>query len=419
MPHAASFPFPSSTGRFVRQGFLTPFASRFRAARWLVRILTIYILSISAPPAHAQDQPPEPPPDQQTDTARPEQFAAAATAVDAQTLLTDRFTVRLFGIEAVESVQVPLKIQARTLLDDRIGGGAVRCRVIGWDENDPVAQCTSPTEEDLAIAMLQEGFAVADRAMLRGSVYEKPYFAAETEARKESRGIWLSADKESGRREETLAYALAAVCLIAPLLGFALVSAVAARGFGRMSTILERHFRILMSRENDLREREKFVVASMFEAELSANRTKLEAFLVVYDEIFKGLKDTAREHRFRQAGEMIHEQPALARAAFEANKDKMELLGAQLAGDMVSLYAAINPDPAYVSLEPGMPIDQAIRRVEKVIEGAQALMAPMERILAAVTVIVRDKGRNVLSASKENWAGAERRHVRRKEPSQR
>ncbi len=380
-------------------------------------ILYILLFGLLAFPYSVYAQEPATAP-QETAQARPEQFAAAATAVDAQTLLTERFTVHLFGIEAVESAQFPVKIQARTLLDDRIGGGAVRCRVLGWEEDDPVAQCTAPTEEDLAIVMLREGFAVADRAMLRGSVYENPYFAAETEARKESRGIWLSADKESGRREETLAYALAAVCLIAPLAGFALVSVVAARGFARIGSLLERQFRILMARENELREREKFVVASMFEAELSANRTKLEAFLVVYDEILKGLKDSAREHRFRQSGEMIHEQPALARAAFDANKDKMELLGAQLAGEMVSLYAAINPDPEYVSLEPGMPMDQAIRKVEKVIEDAQGLMAPVERILAAVTVIVRDKGRSVLSARKENWTGPERRRVKRKEPAQ-
>lgn len=353
--------------------------------------------------AHAQDAP-----------ARPDQLATAATAIDAQTLLTERFTIHLFGIEAVDSTQVPLKVQARTLLDDRIGGGAVRCRVLEWDGQDPIAQCAASNQDDLAIVMLREGFAVADRAMLRGSVYEKPYFAAETEARKESRGIWLSADKESGRREETLAYALAVVCLIAPLAGFALVALASARGFGRISEQLERHFRILLSRENDLREREKFVVAAMFEAELSANRTKLEAFLVVYDEILKSLRDSAREHTFRQTGEMIHEQPALARAAFDANKDKMELLGAKIAGEMTTLYAAINPDPDYITLEPGSPIDQAVRKVEQVIQDAHALMEPIEHLLAAVTVIVRDKGRDALSARKAGYSGPDRRGIRRK-----
>lgn len=398
MPHTETRSLPCPTGTRLLRSRATPVLALILALCFLVFPLC----------ARAQEAPPD----------RPEQFASAATAVDAQTLLTERFTIRLFGVEAVESVQVPLKVQARTLLDDRIGGGAVRCRVLGWDHEEPLAQCAAPTEEDLAILMLREGYAVADRAVLRGSVYEKPYFAAETEARKESRGIWLSADQESGRREEALAYALAAVCLIAPLIGFALVSLTAARGFEKISTLLDRQFRMLLSRENDLREREKFVVASMFEAELNANRTKLEAFLVVYDEILKGLKDSAREHRFRQVGEMIHEQPALARSAFDANKDKMELLGAQLAGEMVSLYAAINPNPDYVTLEPGMPIDQAVRKVEKVIEDAQTLMVPVERILAAVTVIVRDKGRSILSAKKENWTGPERRRIRRKESAQ-
>ncbi|MCB9978448.1 MAG: thermonuclease family protein [Rhodospirillales bacterium] len=384
----------------------SPLPGRTAARGWI--LLPLVSIALSWPlPSAAQDAP-----------ARPERFAAAATAIDAQTLLTERFTIHLFGIEAVDSAQVPLKVQARTLLDDRIGGGAVRCNVLGWENEAPLAQCTASNQDDLAIVMLREGFAVADRAMLRGSVYEKPYFAAETEARKESRGIWLSADKESGRREETLAYALAIVCLIAPLAGFALVALAGSRGLARISNQLDRQFRILISRENDLREREKFVVASMFEAELSANRTKLEAFLVVYDEILKSLRDSAREHTFRQTGEMIHEQPALARAAFDANKDKMELLGAKIAGEMTSLYAAINPDPEYITLEPGSPIDQAVRKVEQVIQDAQALIEPLEHLLAAVTVIVRDKGRSALSARKTDYSGPDRRSARRKDSAQ-
>lgn len=383
-----------------------PLPGRTVTRGWILFLIVSIVFSCSLPAA-AQDAP-----------ARPERFAAAATAIDAQTLLTERFTIHLFGIEAVDSTQVPLKVQARTLLDDRIGGGAVRCNVLGWENESPLAQCTASNQDDLAIVMLREGFAVADRAMLRGSVYEKPYFAAETEARKESRGIWLSADKESGRREETLAYALAIVCLIAPLAGFALVALAGSRGLARISSQLDRQFRILLSRENDLREREKFVVASMFEAELSANRTKLEAFLVVYDEILKSLRDSAREHTFRQTGEMIHEQPALARAAFDANKDKMELLGAKIAGEMTSLYAAINPDPEYITLEPGTPIDQAVRKVEQVIQDAQALIQPVEHLLAAVTVIVRDKGRSALSARKADYSGPDRRSARRKDSAQ-
>ncbi len=363
---------------------------RLTSARLVLSALAL--LAAFCAPASAQSEPVVP--------AAPgapaalEEFAASATAVDAQTLLTDRYVVKLWGIEAAEIFGTPLKLQARTVLDDMIAGGAVKCRVMSWSGKQPVAQCATSGESDIALAMLQQGFAVVDRPAVLGSVFQDPYFKAERSAKEAGAGAWRniwqgggSASISQDKYFPLMLIALGAV----PLLGFACMALVGVRGFRRLAETQVQQMGLFLQREDKLRDREKFVMAAILEAELNSNRVKIEAFLVVYQDLMKGLRDTSRQPKYRQTGEIIHEQPMLSRTVFDGNTQKLDLLGPKLAGEIASLYASIQPNPNYITLEPDMPVETAAHKVEQIMSAAQAMQKPMDHILAALQVIIRGK----------------------------
>lgn len=325
------------------------------------------------------------------------QFAAAATAVDAGTLLTGQTKVRLWGIEPVNSATGALTLQARTWLDDQIAGRPVRCKVLGQKGNMPVAQCFTSQDIELSAEMLRNGFAVVDRPSVLGTVFEKPFFEAERQARSAGKGAWLGlTPKKTYSAEAFFGLALLALVL-GPMIGFAAVAGLTFWGFRKMVAVQRAQFDEIFFRQDQLHEREKFVVAAMFEAELNANRIKLEAFLVIYEEMLRNLRDAVRQQRFRQTGEIVHEQPPLNRAVFDAYKDKMELLGPQLAADITKIYSVIEPNPEYITLEPGLPIERAIQKVEGIIDDAKNLMPPTDKALSGLSVIIRDRGKEALS----------------------
>jgi hypothetical protein len=69
----------------------------------------------------------------------------------------------------------------------------------------------------------------------------------------------------------------------------------------------------------------------------------------------------------------------------------MDLLGHQLCSDIAKFYARIEQNPGYITLDADFPIEDAIYRVEKVIEDAQIMIAPADQLLASLQVILRDK----------------------------
>ncbi len=326
--------------------------------------------------------------------SRPDKFASSAMPTGPKNLLTDKYKVELWGIKAPEYDGFPLQLTTRKLLDELLYNSAVRCSVVSWRGDQALARCLNDGEVDLSLALLQEGYMISDREVIYNTVFAEPYFKAEEAAQKQNKGVWAYSSGGGGVSSPASlsgVMPLVAAVIGSSLAGFAILAFVCARGFKGIHALHKNQLAMLLSREENLREREKFVVASMLEAEISANKVKIEAFLVIYEEMLRNLKDPAKQQKYRLTGEIIQEQPRLVRSVYDGNVERMDLLGAQLASDIARYYSRINPNPGYITLEPDYPLEDAIYRVERVISEVTALVAPADRLISALQVILRDK----------------------------
>lgn len=329
----------------------------------------------------------------------PDKFVTRATAADPVQLITDRFKVKLWGIQNAHKISPELHQKARIYLKDLLGENQmVRCKVFTWNSGHPVAKCRNEHDIDLGLAMLEAGYVIADVKAITGTPFAESYLGAQKKALGASKGYWEQKQSENNSSfiqnggsdfMEMLPVFLALI--LSPLIGFAFVGYICSRGFKHLLELHKRQLTMLLSREESLKEREKFVVASMLEAEINANKVKAEAFLVIYEEMLRNLKDPAKQQKYKLTGEIIQEQPRLARTVFEGNLERLELLGPQLAAEVSRFYSKIDLNPGYVTLEPDYPVEDAVYRVEKVISEAESLITPAERLLSSLQVILRDK----------------------------
>lgn len=150
------------------------------------------------------------------------------------------------------------------------------------------------------------------------------------------------------------------------------------------------------AREGELRARERLVIAASMESELLANKTKIEAFLLIYQELLRSLRDPGKAPKYKLGGEIVHEKPALSRNIFDAYISRLELFGPTIAGELSQLYAQIEEDPEYKTLNPEMSQDQAINMVESIVLNAKNLLEPLEKNIGALNVIIRTKKRGIV-----------------------
>lgn len=351
----------------------------------LFPLLLVALAGIITVPAMAQEA-----------SARPEQFAAAATAIDGVSLLTGRYMIALWGIEPVEAAGTTIALKARTALDNLVGGQPVRCEVKEWRGDRPVARCLNGRETDLALAMIEGGYAVVDRPAVSGSVFDVQYKEAETKAQHDGTGGWaLSAQSGGGfadyfQGNEQLVYGWIIGVLALPLLAGLLIGMGLAARIGRLEKYIRETIGESEARKQVLREQERFVVASMIENELSANKGKLEAFIIIYNDLLKSLRQS-KEHRYQVNGEIVHDAPLLERNVFENNINRLEMLGAGMAGEIVGIYGHIQSNPNYTTLDASVPLDEAILKVQKVVSDAESLIPRMDKIIQSLHVTIRDK----------------------------
>lgn len=182
-----------------------------------------------------------------------------------------------------------------------------------------------------------------------------------------------------------LQYALA-LCIVAALCVLIIKGSI-----NRLEERISSFLQVEEERENSIRTRERLVIAAALEGELKANQSKLEAFLLIYQEMLRTLKEPGRAPKYKQGGEIIHEKPTLSRTIFDAYADRLELLGPGLAGDLSQIYAQVEVEPEYKTLAADLSPDKAIRVVERIVEGAKDMLAPIEKNIGALSVIVRDR----------------------------
>ena len=308
-------------------------------------------------------------------------FEAKVSAVDAETLVAGKTTVKLWGIQKIEGMPAPFLVAARSALDNVIGSEKVRCELKSRKDSVLVSQCTNSAELDLGLYVLQQGYAVVDRSAVIGTVFEQAYVQAESEAQAQSLGVWSNDSSGASDKDDNgYMFVLGAILLLGILGAFAVLTMAIMRGFQKV-TDAQHQSMDMMARERELRDKEREIFATMLDSEIKANKSKIEAYLVVYDEMLKDLNDTDKTPKYKKAGDIVQVQPSMDRSVFDRNTDKLDILGDQLSSEVIHFYARIKTNPDYVNLEPDMAVEEAVSIVEKAYQGAQRLNKISDRLI--------------------------------------
>lgn len=331
-------------------------------------VLTALLLGWGAAHGFAQEQ--------------PKLFKGLLRAADATTVMAGTSPITLWGVEPIANVNPTFKLKARTALDNALGGSPAECEIKGQIEGRALAQCVSSKDVDLALLMLQQGYATADRALVYGSVFEGPYIEAETQAQQKSLGIWAkeAQGQNASSSEGSWMLAFGFILFIAILIAFAVLTLLIMRGFQKVIAAQNDNMQA-MAQERKLRDKERGIVAFMLESELKGNKSKIEAFLVVYEEMLRGLQDEERTPRYKRAGDIVQKQPALDRSVFDRNTDKLDILGRRLSSEIIHFYARIKTAPEYMNLEPNTDVKDAVKLLENVVKNAQRLNQIADHLL--------------------------------------
>ncbi|NBX66948.1 MAG: hypothetical protein EBQ96_08135 [Proteobacteria bacterium] len=353
-------------------------------------VLAVLAASIWGVPANAQ--------------VTPKPFTVSAFAVDAKTLAGGGMMISLWGIDALTAPGTMENTRARIALDDIVGDKPIRCMPMSTPANGSLrAQCLSGQERDLALHLLSTGMVSAKRSDLVGSDLANAYLSAERNARAQNLGLWggmaasATVATSSGFDMTGIlgagipSWAIAGGLLLVPMLGFLMMALIMHSGFRQLIALQKYQLAGTQKRERQLKEREKYVIASALEGELHTNRAKLDAFLTIYEELLKSLRDPSKKPKYQRAGDIIHEKPALSRTVYDSHIDKLDILGPQLSTELANLYANIEASPDYKTLEPELPIEKARETVDKIIKSATKMADPMDKMIGALAVIVRDK----------------------------
>jgi hypothetical protein len=127
--------------------------------------------------------------------------------------------------------------------------------------------------------------------------------------------------------------------------------------------------------------REREIILSVLDAEISENKTKVNAYVMIHEEILADLKNEKKTPKYQKTGDMVQKQPALSRVAFDENKNKLDLFDEKVASLMIHYYARIKTIPDYADLKPDMPIEEAVRIVDNALDNARKLESISEAIL--------------------------------------
>jgi len=326
--------------------------------------------------AHAQEASGQPKPaSTETSAETSKTIRFQARAADADELVSGKYTVKLWGVERIEGNSALFKLKSRTALENKIGNRPVQCHVKSRKGQVLSAQCENAGEEDLSLFMIQQGYVSVDRAAIYGSLFEAPYLKAEIHAQEMKRGIWSPASDEGFESDQPLGQGViigAVILLFVLVVALGAISVFIMRGFHNVVDVQHQTIDIA-SRERSLRKKEKYVIASMLDAEIKTNKNKIEAYLTIYEEMLEDFKDVAIEPKYKKSGDIVQKQPALSRSVFDGNTDKLDLLGHDMASTVIHYYARIKTIPDYVTLEPETPIDVAKTVITQAVENAQKL----------------------------------------------
>ncbi len=295
-------------------------------------------------------------------------------------LFVGQSKITLWGVTSIDFSEAAfLNLQARSALEEKIGHGKVACTVKKRMADILYAQCINAAEQDLSLFLLQQGFVTADRDAIYKTVYETPYLNAERSAQDNQTGVWSVSTQNSSSdegRDLIISASLLAAFFLLILVAF---SFYIMRGFNRVIDVQNQTVD-LASKERVLKDKEKYIIASMLDAEIQSNKSKIEAYLTVYDEMLNEISSSDKMSQYQKTGEVVQKQPALGRSVFDGNTNKLELMGANLASELIHYYARIKTSPDYTEITPDMSKEEALSMIEAAIQNAKKLNIISERV---------------------------------------
>tara|TARA_X000000950_G_scaffold423_1_gene481 strand:- start:7210 stop:8274 length:1065 start_codon:yes stop_codon:yes gene_type:complete len=333
--------------------------------------LTLAIIMTLSIQAHAQNE--------EKQQQEEKTYKLNIRAVDEVTALNNKTIIKLWGIESSGISDPTLKLKARVNLDNIIGNETVSCTLKNRTAEMAVAQCVNKDDIDLGLHMLQNGFAIVNRSEIYGTVFEQPYIQAEQMAQNKETGIWNKEKTQEGSSSR-LMLTVSFILLIFIVIAFIALSIFIMRGFQKVIEAQNLHMD-MAAKERALKEQERKIFASMMDSEIKANKSKIEAYIMVYEELLNALKDTEKSPKYKSTGDIVQKQPALSRAVFDRNTDKLDFLGNQLSSEIIHFYARIKTNAEYENLEPSMELSDAIKLVEKAVNNAHRLDQISDRLI--------------------------------------
>lgn len=333
--------------------------------------------------ARAQDVIPA---DTRTSTPRilvQERTDIQARAASAHILRTDRGQIALWGVEQPEGLGAIEKLEGRIALDRQIGGFPIQCEFKGQSGIVRTGQCVSYQDIDLGLYMVQQGHVIVDRSVIFGTVFEELYLQAESKARIQRAGLWsaLQNEKSNGKDGVPLPGVIIIFLLVVIVVIMSVSTFLVFRGSQRLVELQEESMEIFR-KEQRVKAKEKYVIASMLASEIESNTSKIEAYIMIYKEMKDKLNDPQITPKYVESGDIIQKQPALDRNVFDSNTDKMELLSPSLASKIIHFYARIKTKPDYFTLEPDMPREEVKQMVDQVLKNAEQTLSHGQDILS-------------------------------------
>lgn len=320
----------------------------------------------------------------------PERVKRPMRAVDSMTLRAEGGTIRLWGIKPAQTAETPIELKALDLMDRLINEQQVSCRIMGGSFIEMVARCTTGQDQDLALELLRNGYVIVDRRQTYNTVFATAYEKEQETARIAGKGVWALVKEDLGKTNEYgipkwlqpyMSLLLPLALIFGPFGGLLIVGVIMWYWLRRMASTQEREAEQSSRKEATLLNRERHVLISTFEGELTENKNKIEAFLVIYGDMLRGLQGGEEVPKYQQGGDIVQKHPTFGRAVFEANVSKLSLLDIKLAGQISKLYAAMPKEQEYINLEPTVPLETAVKLVEKVLKEAEDLLEPINNVI--------------------------------------
>ena len=313
--------------------------------------------------------------------------------------------IRLYGLEPIDENDAPLRIGLYDIIQEK----PIFCK-FKQQAQIPTAQCVNHNERDIALNLISSGYAMMSRSILNDEVFSNTYLSAEEDARRQRKGYWAEIYKQEDtvqsdiKNQNPVALApifedhnliLLVFSIVAgPVLGMLFGSIFISLGFGRLLKLQKRAFMLAEKRYISSSKKERSVFTSSILSEVKLNQSKTNAFITVYKELLNNIRNAETEPKYKKNGDIIHTGPALTRAIYDNQHEKLELLHSQIINDITELYTEIEPEPDYKTIEPDTPEEDVIALISGIVTNAEKLSAKMEKVRTALEVISAPKDNN-------------------------